>query len=109
MSSNDNTPSRAAQAATAAGKREIERLTDPKRLGAADSLSAAVLTSRMIDAVISASAHAQAARAAAVMVGVENEETRNSLRRLRRTLLPLVGILSALGGMGVGLFLSHLT
>lgn len=108
MSSNDNTPSRAAQAATAAGKREIERLTDPKRLGAADSLSAAVLTQRMLDAVISASAHANAARAAAVMVGNEAEETRNSLRRLRRTLLPLVAALAGLVGVGVGLVLSHL-
>jgi FixJ family two-component response regulator len=109
MSSNDNMPSQAAQAAKAAGKREIERLTDPKRLGAADSLSAAVLTQRMLDAVISASAHAHAARAAAIVAGNEATETRDSLRRLRRTLLPLVAALAGIAGMGVGLVLSHLT
>ena len=107
--SNDNTPSRAAQAAGAAGRRERGRLTDPKRLGAADSLSAAVLTQRMLDAVISASASANAARAAAIIAGEEAEETRDSVRRLRRTLLPLVAALSVLLGVGVGLVLSHLT
>jgi hypothetical protein len=106
--SNDNTPSRAAQAAVAAGKRERGRLTAPNQLGASDSLSAAVLTQRMLDAVISASASANAARAAAIIAGNTAEETQDSLRRLRRTLLPLVAALAGLGGMGVGLVLSHL-
>ena len=107
--SNDNTPSRAAQAAVAAGKRERGRLTDPRHLGASDSLSAAVLTSRMIDAVISASASANAARAAAIIAGNEAEETRTTIRRTLRLTLPIVSGLSVLLGVGVGLVLSHLT
>lgn len=106
--SNDNTPSRAAQAAVAAGRRERGRLTDPKRLGAADSLSAAVLTQRMLDAVISASASANAARAAAIIAGNEAEETRATVRRTLRLVLPIVAALAGLLGVGVGLVLSHL-
>jgi hypothetical protein len=107
--SNDNTPpSRAAQAAVAAGVRERERLTDPKQLGTPDNLSAAVLTQRMIAATVSASAHAHAARAAAVVAGMEAEETRAMIRRTLRLILPIVGGLSVLVGVGVGLAISHL-
>ena len=106
--SNDNTPSRATQAAVAAGRRERGRLTAPNQLGASDSLSAAVLPQRMLEAVISASASANAARADAIIAGNTAEETRDSVRRLRRTVLPLVAALSVLLGVGVGLVLSHL-
>lgn len=106
--SNDNTPSRAARAASNAGQKERSRLNAQDALGAADRLSAAVLTQRMLEAVISASASAHAARAAAIVAGMEAEETRDGLRRLRRTILPLVASLAGLGGVGVGLFISHL-
>jgi hypothetical protein len=106
--SNDNTPSRAARAASHAGKRERGRLTAQDALGAADRLSAAVLTSRMIEAVISASASAEAARAASIVAGVEASEARAATRRLSRIILPIVGACCTLGGLVLGLFLSHL-
>lgn len=107
--SNDNTASKAARAASNAGKKERSRLTAQDALGASDRLSAAVLTQRMLEAVISASASAHAARAAAIVAGIEAEKTRNGLRRLRRTILPLVTALSCATGVGLGLFISHLT
>lgn len=108
MSSNDNTPSRAARAASHAGRKERGRLTAQDALGAADRLSAAVLTSRMIEAVISASAAAEAARAAAIVAGMESSEARAATRRLSRIILPIVGACCTLGGLVLGLFLSHL-
>ncbi|MFT8469072.1 hypothetical protein [Acetobacter syzygii] len=51
-------------------------------LETSDWLSAAVLTQRMPEAVISASASAKAARAASIVAGIEASETRASLRKL---------------------------
>lgn len=108
MSSNDNTPSRAARAASHAGRKERGRLTAQDALGAADRLSAAVLTQRMLEAVISASASAEAARAASIIAGTEASEARAETRRLYRTIVPIVTALSCAAGVGLGLFLSHL-
>lgn len=107
--SNDNTPSRAARAASNAGRKERNRLNAEDALGASDRLSAAVLTQRMLEAVISASASAEAARAASIVSGMEAEETRTALRRLYRVIIPIVGGSCALVGVGLGLFISHLT
>ncbi len=106
---NDNTPSKAARAASHAGKKERDRLTAQDALGAADRLSAAVLTQRMLEAVISASASAEAARAAAIVAGMEASETRTATRRLYRTIVPIVTALSCAAGVWLGLFISHLT
>ena len=108
---NDNAPntlSKAARAASHAGKRERSRLTAQDALGAADRLSAAVLTQRMLEAVISASASAEAARAASIVAGTEASEARAATRRLSRIILPLITALSCATGVVLGLFISHL-
>lgn len=105
---NDNTLSKAARAASHAGKKERGRLTALDQLGASDRLSAAVLTQRMLDAVISASASAEAARAAAIVAGMEASETRTATLRLYRTIVPIVAALACGTGVGLGLFISHL-
>lgn len=107
--SNDNTPSKAARAASHAGRKERNRLNAEDALGAADRLSAAVLTQRMLEAVISASASAEAARAAAIVAGIEAAEARAETRRLYRTILPIVAALACGTGVWLGLFISHLT
>lgn len=106
--SNDNTPSKAARAASHAGKKERDRLTAQDALGAADRLSAAVLTQRMLEAVISASASAEAARAASIVTGIEANQIRVEIRRLYRIILPLVATLSCVTGVVLCLFISHL-
>lgn len=108
---NDNAPnthSKAARAASNAGRKERNRLNAEDALGAADRLSAAVLTQRMLEAVISASASAEAARAASIIAGIESSEARAATRRLSRIILPIVGACCTLGGLVLGLFLSHL-